>query len=371
MNPIRYEDLRIDRVLLKEFQAQLETDFKRIQGHNDTELLLKEFEKIFAAYIGTKSALALNSGSDALQLSLLSGGIKKGDEVILPSVTYPAVPLSVIYAGARPVFVDISSEDLQMDTDAVAAAVTAKTKAILCPHMFARPCAIEEIVALARRSNLLVIEDCCQAESSEHKGKKLGSFADLSCFSFSYYKPLSSSGGGGGMVCFNDPAYQKIRDYTRVWQDDDALLEISRRFARMYLLDLIAIKTKMKYLDKIVQSRVMLRRLYEEGLSGIKGLTIFADKKGDRSVPQNFVVLSRQRDALGEFLYKNGIIWQKPYGPVHAAAIFKKYSRGKFPVSERYGKEALHLPLFSFMKQEECLRVVKTVREFHDKASLK
>lgn len=367
MKAIRYEDFRVDRVLLKEFQIQLENDFKRIQGHNDVELLLKEFEKTFASYIGTKHALALNSGSDALQLSLLASGIGKGDEVILPSLTYPAVPLSILYAQAVPVFVDISLKDLQMDLKAAAAAVTKRTRGILCPHMFGRSCCLESVLALAKKSKALLIEDCCQAESSEYKGQKLGSFGDISCFSFSYYKPLSSCGGGGGMVCFNNPLFLRISDYTKVWQDDEALLEIPKRFARMYLLDLVAIKTKMKYLSKIIQSRERIKTLYEQELRGIENCQIMTDTENVRSVAQNLVILTPRRDALGDFLHKRNIFWQKPYHPVHDEKIFKKFAKGSYPNSRIYWEQALHLPLYSFMSQDECLGVVRAVKDFFKK----
>lgn len=233
----RYDDMRIDRLLIKEYQKQLKNDLKTISGLNDIDLLLKGFESTFAEYIGSRYSFAVNSGTDALQLSLSVLGIKKGDTVIIPDITYPAVPLSIIYAGAEPIIVDVRKDDLQIDEKQLGKRIKKNTKAIIAVHMFARPCGIEAILDFARRKGLRVIEDCCQAESSEFKGRKLGSFGDISCFSFSYYKPLSSCGGGGGMVCFNDKSLKKVADYTKIWDDQDVLLEAGKRFSRMNLLE--------------------------------------------------------------------------------------------------------------------------------------
>lgn len=364
---IRYDDMRIDRLLIKEYQKQLETDLKRLGGLDDIEMLLGEFESIFSQYIGTKYCILVNSGSDALQLSLLTLGIGKGNSVIIPDVTYPAVPLAVIYTGADPIFVDVKEEDLQINENLIEKHLKRNTRAIVAAHMFAKPCNIGNILKIAKKHNLYVIEDCCQAESSGYKGRKLGSFGDLSCFSFSYYKPLSSCGGGGGAICFNDEKYKKLLDYTRVWNDDEALIQAGKRFARMYLLDLAAVKVKFKYLKGIIKSRLKIKEIYENTLSKIKEIRIFKDIENSISVPQNFVIFSQKREMLGKYLKSNGIIWQKPYTPLHLTKIFKRFSRAAFPFSEKYWKEALHLPLFSFMKEEEHLGIIKLIEVFFNK----
>lgn len=361
---IRYDDMRVDRLLIKEYQKQLEVDLKRIQGLDDINVLLSEFEKKFAHYIGTQHAVAVNSGSDALQLSLLASGIGTGDEVIIPNITYPAVPLSVIYTGATPVCVDSKLKDLQIDEGLIEQKITKNTKAIIAAHMFARPCAIDQIITVAKKHDLIVIEDCCQAESSQYQQKKVGSFADLACFSFSYYKPLSSCGGGGGMVCFNDQRYQKVDDCTRVWKDDDCLRTAGQRFAKMYLLDLVAVKVKFKYLKEIIKSRLKAKKVYEQGLSQFDGIKIFVDNELSMSVPQNFVIFSGQRDALGEQLHNKGIQWQKPYKPLHHIDIFKEFCQGTYPVSEQYWNEAIQLPLYSFIKEEDCQEVIDCIKAF-------
>lgn len=360
---IRYDDMRIDRLLIKEYQKQLELDLKRISGLNDIDMLLKEFEDIFAKYIGTKYAIAVNSGTDALQLSLLALGIGKGDNVVIPDVTYPAVPLSVIYTGAEPIIVDIKEKDLQIDENLIEKNIKKNTKAIVAVHMFARPCHIDTILEIAKKYNLYVVEDVCQAESSEYKGKKLGSFGDLSCFSFSYYKPLSSCGGGGGMICFNDEKYKRILDYTRIWKDDEVLIEANKRFARMYLLDLIAVKVKFKYLKEIIKSRLKIKKIYEDGLVKIKDIKIYKDNSYSVSVPQNFVISLEDKDNLNKYLKEKGIICQEPYVPLHMMDIFRCKSRNFFN-SENYYFHSLHLPLTSFMDAKDVEYIIETIKNF-------
>jgi dTDP-4-amino-4,6-dideoxygalactose transaminase len=354
--------MRIDRLLIKEYQQQLEQDLKSISGQNDIELLLKAFEEQFARYIGVRHALAVNSGTDALQMALLTLGIGRGDSVIIPDVTYPAVPLSILYVGAEPIIVDVKANDLQIDEEEIARAIHKTTKAIIAPHMFARPCAIEKIMTIARHHGLKVIEDCCQAESSTMNGRKLGSFADMSCFSFSYYKPLSSCGGGGGMVCFNDSAYRSAIELTRIWADQETLLRAGQRFSRMNLLDLIAVKAKWKYLKDIIRSRLQIKDLYETKLLACKQVHFFIDPPGAISVPQNFVIMTGQRDKLGDDLQKNGVVWQRPYTPLHMMKIFKRYAKGAFPNSKAYMAKAIQLPLYSFMKKEEAVWIIETVK---------
>jgi dTDP-4-amino-4,6-dideoxygalactose transaminase len=360
---IRYDDMRIDRLLIKGYQDQLEAELKGLGGLNDIEARLKGFEQEFAAYIGTRHAIAVNSGTDALQLALLGMGVGKGDSVIIPDVTYPAVALSVLYTGARPIIVDVGP-DLQIDVKALGKKARKDTKAIIAVHMFARPCAIKPIMAFAQARGIKVIEDCCQAESSVLNGKRLGAFGDIACFSFSYYKPLSSCGGGGGVVCFNDPALKRIVNFTKMGGDHPELMEAGQRFARMSFLDLVMIKVKWRYLKEIIKTRAQIKAIYEKGLGGLEGVQIFQDPPGAVSVAQNFVICLERRDELGAALREGGVIWQQPYTPLSRMKIFKPFAQGAYPQSRRYYDHGLHLPLYSFMKKEEAGKIVDMVKVF-------
>ena len=356
--------MRVDKALLKEYTEELKNTFDLVKGQGDIDILLRQFEEEFSKYIGTKFSFAVNSGTDALHLALISLGLNQGDEVIIPDVTYPAVSLAIKYAGLVPVLVDIKEDDLSMDEAQIKKLINKKTKVILAVHMFSRPANLKEILRIAKNYSLSVIEDVCQAESSSYFGKMLGSFGDLSCFSFSYYKPLSSCGGGGGMICFNDSQYNKIRNYTEIWLDDDSLLGAGKRFARMYLLDLVAVKVKFKYLKSIIQSRKRIKSIYEEELGKIRQIRIFKDKPNTDSVPQNFVIFAKEKDSLNNLLKENGIRIQSPYQPLHTMKAFKERGSG-FPVSERYYREGVYLPLFSFMKEKEAHFIIELIKKFY------
>lgn len=364
MAEIRYESILVEQALAREYASEMEQALKSMDGLNDIKPMIRDFEKEFAQYIGVENAIAVNSGSDALKMVLLAAGVGPGDEVIVPDLTYQAVALAVFYCGAKPVPVDARKDDLQMDPALIEAAVSKKTKVVIAAHMFGRPCDVERIDKICKSNKIVFIEDVCQAESSRYKGRMLGSFADMATFSFSYYKPLSSCGGGGGMVVFNGEKGNRIRNWMEDWRDDDELLKIGQRFAPLAFLDLIALRVKFSHIKKIIKSRHQIKALYEQGLGNIKGLTIFKDRPQTESVAQNFVLCCKDRNRFFEFLTAHGIMAQKPYLSLHHMKALKGINKKKYPVSEWYSSTALHLPLHSFMSQEKAKSVVDCCRSF-------
>lgn len=364
MAAIRYESLLVEQALAREYAAEMEQALKGMSGLNEIKPLIRDFEKKFACYIGVDNAVAVNSGSDALKMALLAGGVGPGDEVVVPNLTYQAAALAVFYCGAKPVPVDARADDLQMDAALIEKAITKQTKAVIAAHMFGRPCDVDRIGQLCRDKRIFFIEDVCQAESSRFKGRLLGSFGDMAVFSFSYYKPLSSCGGGGGMVVFNGSKGNRIRHWMEDWRNDGELLKLGQRFAPMSFMDLMALRVKFSHLKEIINSRHKIKALYEQTLSTIEGLTIFKDRLETESVAQNFVVCCEHRDQLIISLAAQGIMVQKPYLPLHQMDALKGINKNKFPVSEWYSMTALHLPLHSFMSQEKAQNVVECCRSF-------
>lgn len=364
MAAIRYESVLVEQALSREYASEIEHALKAMDGLNDIKPLIREFEKDFAGYIGVKNAVAVNSGSDALKMALLVAGVGRGDEVIVPDLTYQAVALAVLYVGARPVPVDARRDDLQMDPVAVDKAMTKKTKALIAAHMFGRPCDVDRVGELCRKKGIVFIEDVCQAESSRYKGRMLGSFGDLAVFSFSYYKPLSSCGGGGGMIVVGDEGEKHVRRWMEDWRDDRELIKTGQRFAPMPFMDLMALRVKFAHLNEIIKSRQKIKILYERELGDIKGLTIFRDSSNTQSVAQNFVICSPHRDRLADHLAAQGIVVQKPYVPLHLMAVLTGTKKKGFPMSDWYFTNALHLPLYSFMSQEKARNVIDHCRSF-------
>ena len=164
------------------------------------------------------------------------------------------------------------------------------------------------------------------------------------------------------MVVCNDDEAGRIRRWMEDWRNDNELLRLGQRFAPMAFMDLIALQVKFLHLKEIVKSRHRIKALYEEGLDDIEGLTIFKDRPQTESVAQNFVVCCKQRERLAEFLSVKGIMVQKAYVPLHRMAAFKGIKKEKFPVSEMYADQALHLPLHSFMSEEKARLVIESCR---------
>jgi len=361
------EDNRVDKILLGNYSEELASIVGRSKGLDDINEYRKQFEQDFAKYIGTRHALAVNSGTDAIQLALLSLNIGKGDSVIVPDLTYVSTALTVKYAGAEPIIIDVKNTDLTLNEDLVAKHIRKDTKAIIAVHMFGTPCAMNSLNRIARKFNLYIIEDACQAIGSTYAGRRVGSLSDIAAFSFSYYKPLSSLAGNGGMITFENNAYQKkINNYLNLWKIDPCLLQLDRKFNRISLSDIATTKVKFKILRNIISSREKIKILYEKNLSKIKSIKVFKDPAKTSSVKENYPVFFQERDRLRSFLLKNCIKTDLPYTPLHLLEIFKDHVQHKddFPVSEAYFNHGIHLPLYSFMPEEDCYAVINAIQHF-------
>jgi perosamine synthetase len=364
---IRLENNKVDKVLIGEYLKEIERIVKNIGGLDDINSYRKEFEREFAENIGTKYALAVNSGTDALQLALLSLGIGKTDSVILPDLTYVSTGLVVKYVEAEPIFVDVKKEDLTIDENELEKKIKNNTKAIIAVHMFGRPCNMNKIINIAQKYKLYLIEDACQALGSKYHGKSVGLFGDIAAFSFSYYKPLSSLGGNGGILIFNKNEYnEKIYGYLNLWKKDLKLLDLGRKFNKISLTDIATAKIKLKYINRIIKSREDAKKVYEDNLSSIKYINIFKDSKEIFSVRENYHILTKDRDKLHIFLKRRGIESELPYPPLHSLGLFSRNnSDSEFKTSEEYFSKGLHLPLYTFMKKEEVLEVTKAIKDFY------
>ena len=166
------------------------------------------------------------------------------------------------------------------------------------------------------------------------------------------------------MVVSNNDGVNRLRQWMEDWQDDGELLKLGQRFAPMSFMDLIVLKVKFAHLKEIIASRRKIKAFYEQELGSLKGLTIFKDRPGMESVPQNFVVCCEKRDQLLDFLESQGMMVQRPYLPLHQMGIFKEIKKESFAVSEWYSAKALHLPLYSFMSQDKAQCVIECCRSF-------
>ena len=365
---IRLENNRIDKLLLKKYLKELSCVVKNVRGLNDINKYRERFEVDFANFIKADHVLSVGSGTDALQLALLALRVGEGDEVIIPDLTYISTALAVKYTGAKVVCVDVKPEDLTIDCAQIERKITKHTKAIIAVHMFGRPCDFSKLKQLAKKYGLFIIEDACQALGSKYHGEFVGTLGDIGCFSFSYYKPLSSLAGNGGMMVFKKEAHRDTAvRYLEIWNAGKYFEDTKCKFVKMSLTDLATVRVKLSLIKHIFISRLEIKEIYEDGLARLKNIVIFKDRPGTNSIMENYLILINKRNLLRSYLKSQKIDSDISYVPIHLTELFKRgQNTGKsFQATKNYYLKGLHLPLFSFMTKDEAKDVVDAVRNFH------
>jgi dTDP-4-amino-4,6-dideoxygalactose transaminase len=324
------------------------------------------FEEEFAAFCGVRYGVAVNSGTSALHLALLAAGVGPGDEVITVPCTFVATVAAIVYTGATPVFVDVNPVTYTMDPSRVEAAVTSRTKAVLPVHLFGNPADMDPILAVARRHNLMVIEDAAQAHGAEYKGQRCGSIGDLGCFSFYPGKNLGAY-GEGGLVTTNDPDFARSIRMLRDWGAEKKYEHVLKGFNyRMEGVQGAILRVKLRYLEQWTESRRAHAAAYNRALSSLP-LTLPAEPPGNRHVFHVYSVLTDQRRELMECLNSNGVQTGIHYPfPVHLLPAYSDlgHRAGDFPVSERIANQELSLPMYPELSDSQIEAVVGAVSEF-------
>ncbi|MCF6096385.1 DegT/DnrJ/EryC1/StrS family aminotransferase [Thermovorax subterraneus] len=332
----------------------------------------KQFEREIAEYLGVKHAIGVANGTDALIISLDALGIGPGDEVITTPFTFFASAECISRVGAKPVFADISFEDnLNIDTEKIEEKITEKTKAIIPVHIFGCPCNMDEIIEIAKRYDLFIVEDACQAIGAEYKGKKVGAIGDIGCFSFFPTKNLGGYGDGGLVVTNNDELAEKIKRL-RVHGSTKKYYHSQIGYnSRLDEMQAAILKVKLKYIDQWNEKRIERARLYNEKL---KDLPIILPKiyREDykKHVFHLYTILTQKRDELKKYLEQKGIPTGIYYPlPLHLQEVYKDlgYKRGDLPNAEEACERALSLPLYPELKEGQVEYVAKTVREFFER----
>ena len=317
------------------------------------------FERDFASYCGTSECIGLNSGTSALHLALLAAGVGPGDEVITVPFTFVASVAAIIYAGARPVLVDIEPRSFTMGPGKIESAITPRTKAILPVHLYGQAADMDPILEIARRRGLVVIEDAAQAHGAKYKGKSVGSLADMACFSFYPGKNLGAYGEGGA-VTTNDPEYARAVRMLRDWGQDQKYHHVLRGYNyRMEGFQGAVLGVKLRRLDQWTEGRRRLVRQYNSLLS-------HCDVETPREMPwahhvyHVYTVRSADRDGLQAKLASEGIQTGIHYPvPVHLQPAYADlgYGAGSFPQSEAAAQQVLSLPLYPELSSEAVAQV--------------
>ncbi|MGB6874128.1 MAG: DegT/DnrJ/EryC1/StrS family aminotransferase [Dehalococcoidia bacterium] len=332
---------------------------------------VKAFEDEMAAYCGTKYAVGVASGTDALHLALLACGIKAGDEVITTPFTFIATAESIAKCGAKPVFVDIDPKTYNVDPAQIEYKISKKTKAILPVHLYGQPAAMERILHIARKYNLKVIEDCAQALGAEYKGKKVGSFGDAGCLSFFPAKNLGAY-GDGGMVVTNDPKIAETVRILRVHGSKTTYQHVMHGFnSRLDALQAAILRVKLKHLDRWNELRRSKGALYTRLLSQVDGIEPPYFEKNCKSSCNYYTVHIKgsrlSRDELRKHLESKGIQTMVYYPlSLHLQEVYKylKHKSGDFPQSKQAQEQVLTLPMYPELSEEQVEEVASEIKRF-------
>ena len=329
---------------------------------------LRQFEENIASFVGVKYAVGLNSGTDALLLSLKAAGVGQGDEVITVAHTFVATVSVIVQCGAKPILVDIG-EDMNMDVNQVENAITPRTKAIIPVYLNGRMCDMARLTEIATNYDLLIIEDAAQALGAAFDGKKAGSFGLTGCFSFYPAKMLGAAGDGGIAVTNDEQIAEKIRllrDHGYQRSTGDILYYGYN--SRLDNVQAAILDVKLKHLPEWIERRRELASLYHQGLLDLPELKLPPTPlSNDRffDVYQNYVIRAKERDRLVAHLMKAGIeilvSWPKPMH--HHEALGLKHFQ--LPKTEQISNEVLSLPMYPELGGEDVGGVLEAVRNFY------
>ncbi|MGQ9588486.1 MAG: DegT/DnrJ/EryC1/StrS family aminotransferase [Thermoplasmata archaeon] len=358
----------IAKPIMTEEMVQAAADALRNEKWTLGESVTK-FEEAFAKMCGTKHAVAVNSGTAALQLALESSGIKAGDRVLTSAMSFVATANSYVGFGGIPGFVDILEKELTIDPSKLRGAIDEKTKAVIPVHLYGHPARMDEINESAKRAGLLVVEDACQAHGAWYKGKRAGNLADVGCFSF-YPSKNMHVGGDGGMITTNDDKLadmcRKMRNCGRKSQYEHDVVGYTMR---MNTVNAAVGLEQLKHLDEWNEKRRAAAKQYEILLRGVGDL-VLPPQPTKETVPvfHLYTIRTKKRNELKAFLESKGVGVGVHYEiPIHLQPIYRQrfgFREGLLPITERMCNEVLVLPMFADITGEQIKYVSDCIKEF-------
>ena len=328
---------------------------------------VREFEAAFAAYCGTEQCVGLASGLDALRLGLQAAGLERGDEVVVAASTFVATLEAVTQAGGRPVVVDATDEDYNLDPNAVEAALTERTRFLMPTHLYGQLADMQALVEIAERRGLVILEDACQAHGASRDGIAAGTAGLANAFSFYPGKNLGAFGDAGALVTDDEPLAARVRALREHGQTRKYVHEIEGWTARLDTIQAIVLLRKLPLLDRWNGERRAVAAKYDQRLAGIGDLRLPAVPEGSEPVWHIYAIRTAEPEELAGFLRERGIGTGRHYpDPVHLAPAyaFLGHQRGEFPVAEALASEVLSLPMFPGMTEQQVDTVVAAVGDY-------
>jgi dTDP-4-amino-4,6-dideoxygalactose transaminase len=327
---------------------------------------VEDFERSFASTLGYPAALGMNSGTAPLHVACMVAGFGPGDEVIVPPFTFIASAWGPTYVGAKPVFADIEESTFNLDPAAFEAAITPRTKGVVAVHLFGLPARMDEIMAIARRHGLFVIEDCAQAVGARYRGTPVGLIGDAGTFSFYPTKNLGGCGEGGAFVSRRPDVTAKARLVRVHGMEKRYHHSIVGGNFRMDGFQGALLSVKLPHLASWTARRRAIAKSYLDGIK-LEGATLPSTPGYGESVYHQFTITHPRRDALREHLAARGVGTDLIYPvPLHLQQCFAdlSYKEGRFPVAERLARKCVSLPIFPELSDDQVAFVVESVNAF-------
>ena len=351
--------------------------------------MVVKFEKKFAKFIGTKYCVGVNSGTAALHLSLLCNDFKRGKKVLLPAITFSATAASVLYCGLKPKFVDIKKEDLTIDFQDLKKKYSKDCVAVICVHMGGHPAEMDKIKKWAKKKKLLLIEDSAESCGAIYKGKKIGTWSDVACFSFEEKKIITT--GDGGMICLNDKKkYEKIKSLSfhgwniDPWKRHKKSFGKKNKFTKHWAYEIKNLGYKynmndfmaamglaqLKKINIFNKKRQNILRRYLDGIKKLKNIKPTYPYNLPGSSYWLFSIKTKNRDDLIDYLKSKNISTAVHFVPLPLNSIYKKYNNKSLKNTFKIWKQIISLPFYPDLENEKIDYIIKCLKKFDQKLNL-
>lgn len=354
----------LEREFIEEFKKVLSSNWfitgKRVQS----------FEKVYANFNQTKYSLGISNGLDALFIALKTLGVGEGDEVIVPSNTFIASVLAVTYCKATPVFVEPRLDTYNIDPSKIEEKITLKTKVIMPVHLYGQACEMNEIMSIARKHNLYVVEDNAQAQGALYHNQLTGSFGDINATSFYPGKNLGALGDAGGITTNDKSLYDKanvLRNYGSTKKYEHDVIGYNKRLDE---LQAAFLELKLQHLKKWNGERNKIADMYNHYLSNVEEIILPKITNHATSVYHLFVIRTKDRNELQQYLSDNGIktLIHYPIPPhLQKAYTHLGFNKGSFPIAEELAETCLSLPIYIGLEEKQVEKISNCIKTFYNK----